>query len=293
MRRHFIINPSSGKGRGRSLIEELEHFFSSREDSLFYHLAASRNEAIELTRQALREGAEQVIAVGGDGTLNAVANGFFDAGQLISPPSNLAFVPVGTGCDYLRTWGKNKSWREAISSGIVEWVDIGALCLAGGAPLYFVNMASVGLAAEVVRRRSPGGGSYLLPVVSGLFTYPTIRVTVGVDDQLFEGDALAVLVAKGNFAGGGMRVGETVTLTDGQFEVTTIAPLGIRDLWRAIPLYRGGLEDGNKIRKFFGSKISIRSLKKQPVEADGDFVGAGDLTITIHPKALPLCVGTL
>jgi diacylglycerol kinase (ATP) len=287
----------SGSGRGTQRFESLKNFFSARDGSFSYHFAESREQAIDATRKVLREGVEQIVAVGGDGTLNAVANGFFESGKLISPMAHLAFGPEGTGCDYYRSVRGQGPWEEEVLRGIVECVDLGELAQEGPSPFYFLNMASAGLSAEVVRRRAerrsryPSALSYCLPVIQGIFTYKPTRAEIMIDDQKVDLDVIAVLVAKGKCAGRGMRVAETVTLTDGRFEVTTVAPLGFGDLRRLVPLYRGGLEDGIKIRKFFGKTIRVHADKKMPVEVDGDLAGTTDMTLTLRPKALPFCLG--
>src|SRR5580692_2763060 len=98
-----IVNPQSQGGklgkRWPELADTLGRAFPFDEARTM-----GPGDATRLAREALRAGAERVIAVGGDGTINEVVNGFFDAdGQPISPSAAFGLVPYGTGGDFRRT----------------------------------------------------------------------------------------------------------------------------------------------------------------------------------------------
>ncbi len=97
------MNARAGYGLGAGALAELKEFFARTAGAFDWSVAGSRDEAIRATRESLRQGVDQVVAVGGDGTVNAVANGFFDHGQPIRPQSSLAIGNTGTGSDYFKT----------------------------------------------------------------------------------------------------------------------------------------------------------------------------------------------
>ena len=100
----FVVNPASARGRTleiwNSLTRELTRF------GLTYtcHITSRPGEAIEVARDALRCGEETVIAVGGDGTLNEILNGYLDAsGRPLSHTARIGVLPTGTGSDFSRS----------------------------------------------------------------------------------------------------------------------------------------------------------------------------------------------
>src|SRR5437868_5254523 len=101
----LVVNPHSAGGKTerrwpelRATIQEAYGAFEER----FTHAAG---DATDMTREALRAGAELVVAVGGDGTINEVVNGFFDGETAVSPTASFGIVPAGTGGDFIKTLG--------------------------------------------------------------------------------------------------------------------------------------------------------------------------------------------
>jgi len=90
MKRVFVVNPKAGRGISPRRLQRLETFFLRRGGSFDAVLTSSRQDVVTRTRELLRRGADQIVAVGGDGTLNAVANGFFEQGRLVRPDASLA-----------------------------------------------------------------------------------------------------------------------------------------------------------------------------------------------------------
>jgi diacylglycerol kinase family enzyme len=158
-----IVNPRSGGGRtGRAwrvISETIEkelgpvraHFTGG--PATPHYLPAA-----ELTREALRAGAQLVIAVGGDGTIDEVVNGFFENGVAINPEAHLAVLNAGTGGDFRRTFDLPEDAAEGvkrIASGTTRRIDIGKLTFVAQdgqeTTRYFNNIASFGLSGETVR----------------------------------------------------------------------------------------------------------------------------------------------
>src|SRR5262249_40518204 len=95
-----ILNPKSGGGKGGEAWSRVRQFLPGDVETF---ITRGPRHAIELTRTAINIGAKTVVAVGGDGTVNEVVNGFFDDDQRISHDARLAIVPSGTGSDFIRT----------------------------------------------------------------------------------------------------------------------------------------------------------------------------------------------
>ncbi len=299
MKRRFIVNPLAGRMSAGSL-ERLETWFRRRTGRFDCVLARTRAEAMAQTRRALAGGVDQLVAVGGDGTLNAVLNGMFERGRPICPECTLAAAGLGTGGDYFRTIcrGRPCDWRRLVLSHRARLVDIGSIRYADGslAPQYFLNMASVGLIAEVVRRKNagprhlPGVLRYALPMLQAFFSCRPARTEIVVDDESIEAEYLAISICKGTWAGRGIRFGGVADLDDGRFDVTLFAPLCRAKMLAKIPrLYAGRFAGEESVRKLCAERLSIRSAPPQAVEFDGEVHGRTDIDVEVLPRAVRFC----
>jgi diacylglycerol kinase family enzyme len=269
-------------------------------------VSQSREDVILRTRQAIRNGIEQVVAVGGDGTVNAVANGFFENDELAHPGVCLAVAKAGSGSDYFRGLtgasrgeAKNDShdWREIVLNPSIRPVDVGRLEVAGRPEgVYFVNMATFGMSAEVCRRKAsmspywPKSMRYLLPTVRGLFQFSPSALRLTADGQVHERQAICVMVAKGAYSGGGMLFGSRVALDDGRFEITLFRPMPVWNMLLKTPkLYRGDLDKEPAIEKLSASRVELDASPPLLAEIDGDVIGNAAVSMTIVPRRLPVC----
>jgi diacylglycerol kinase (ATP) len=301
MRRVFLINRRAGSGISPRAIEQLEAYFRARDGAFHALLAESRDEAIRQTRQALADGAEQIVAVGGDGTANAVLNGFFRDDKLLNPAACLAVARAGSGSDYFRglSNGARRDWREIVLKPSLRRVDIGRLEPVGNAPiasLYFLNMATLGFAAEVVRRKAqmsprwPRAARYLLPTLQGLWHVRPARVRLRTDGRELERESFCLIVAKGAYSGGGMKFGSQVTLDDGQFELTLFRPMPAWQMMIKTPkLYSGDLAGVPNVEKHRATVFEIDADPPFLVECDGDVIGAAAVRLSVVPRAINVC----
>jgi diacylglycerol kinase (ATP) len=299
MKRLFVINPHAGAGMNRRAIEKLENYFRRRANSFDAIISKSRDDVIVRTRGALRQGVEQIVAVGGDGTVNAVANGFFEESELVQPSACLAVAKAGSGSDYFRglTRTTRQDWREIVLNPSIRRVDVARLQGGGQpVPLYFVNMATFGMSAEVCRRKAtmstywPKALRYLLPTVRGLFQTRPSTVRLTVDGTAYERQAICIMVAKGAYSGGGMLFGKNVTLDNGLFEVTLFRPLPVWQMLLKTPkLYSGELENEPTIEKLTAARVDIEAGPPLLVEIDGDVIGDTPVSMSVIPARLPVC----
>jgi diacylglycerol kinase (ATP) len=299
VKRVFVINPKAGSGLPRRRLEQLESYFRRRGSTFEAVISRSRHDVIERTREALRQGAEQIIAVGGDGTVNAVANGFFEGEELVRPDACLAVAKAGSGSDYFRglTRATRHDWRDIVLEPAIRTVDAARFeSPACNGPLYFLNMATFGMSAEVVRQKAqlsshwPKSLRYLLPTVRGLFTARESRVRLTLDGQVLEREAFCIMVAKGAYSGGGMRFGSHVALDDGRFEVTLFRPMPVWKMLVKTPkLYSGQLHNEPTIEKLSGSRIEIEADPPILAEVDGDVIGRAAVAMTVLPRRIPVC----
>jgi len=299
MQRKFIVN-ARASGLSAGGLERLAAWFRRRTGRFDCALARTRAEAVAQTRQALHEGADQLVAVGGDGTLNAVLNGMLSRGRPIRPECVLATAGLGTGGDYFRTMTRHRrcDWRRLVLCHRARPVDVGSICYTDRpeSPQYFLNMASVGLIAEVVRRKNagprhlPGLLRYALPMLGAFCSCRPVRMQIDTHDESFEAEYLAVSICKGVWAGRGIRFGGAVGLDDGRLDVTLFAPLPRAKMLAKIPrLYAGRFAGEPSVRKLRARRLSIRCAQPQAVEFDGEVHGWTDIEVEVLPRAVRVC----
>ena len=240
--------------------------------------------ATQLARQAALEGAELVVAVGGDGTANEVAAG------LIDTPAALAVVPAGTGNDLARELGMPRGWRRAVaalSAARRRRIDV---CYANGRP--FVQVAGAGLDGYVnaLRRRERffrGALAYTKCAVQGLLTYRAARMTFDLDGKRWEQPALSVTVANGHAYGGGIQIAPGARLDDGAFDVAVVGDLGKLDALRMFPLvYLGRHTHHPQFSLRRGTRLTVDADRPLPVHVDGTLHGTTPVEFTIRAAAL-------
>jgi diacylglycerol kinase family enzyme len=302
-RREACLHPQY-HGRRREMgpqARRRESFFRSRIDSFEAVRCGGREDAIRKTRTALTAGACQVVAVGGDGTANAVANGFFEGGATVRPEASLAVAGVGTGSDYLRALcgPRPVDWREVVLNGHRWRVDLAVVRAADdpqARPIYFLNLAGFGLSARVVARKEriprwlQRSLRYRLPTLASCPGARPWRVRVEVDGAPIEREVSSVVVGKGVYAGSGMRFGGGVELDDGLLGITVFRPMSLlRMLVRTSRLYRGDLEGDGGIERRRARRVVLRGRPPLPAEGDGELIGSGDVAVTILPRSISVC----
>ncbi|MEK6706216.1 MAG: diacylglycerol kinase family protein [Bdellovibrionota bacterium] len=306
MKRRFVFNPSAGRAVSSRKLQKLKDFFAQVTGSFDYIIPQGRAGTISETRKALHEGIDQIVAVGGDGTLNAVVNGFFENGALIRPEACLAIAPVGTGSDYFRSIKgelKKSAWPDIVLKPQVKAVDVGVLRMdCGGAagksePRYFINATSFGMSAEIVQEKErsfplwlPRSMAYLVPTLKKGLCPKSVRATLRIDGNSTDVEIMAMFVSKGRYAGGGMRFAAGASLDDGFFEVTVFGKLSVMDVLMNLgSLYSGDFSKVPGVSKYKASRVDIECVKPVAVEYDGEPEGVTPADVCLLPKALNVC----
>ena len=296
-----VVNPASCAGRTGRAWPELRRALAAAGVEVEERLTTAPREATELTRAALRGGCERVVAVGGDGTLNEVVNGFLTTdGSPVAPGAVLGLVPSGTGGDFRRTAGipAGAAAAAVLAAGATRPIDIGRLTLDGAAPRHFVNIADCGIGGEVVARvnrsskRAGGTATFLWHSLASLLSYRPRAARVEIDGAVEEGRYQNVVVANGRYFGGGMCVAPTADLGDGLFDVVLFGDLPrLRSLTGIRRIYAGSHIGRPGIRLVRGRRVRVTPLEDPPLsfEMEGEEVGPAPATLEILPGAIRLC----
>jgi YegS/Rv2252/BmrU family lipid kinase len=258
--------------------------------------------ATAIARELLREGYGLIVAAGGDGTVNEVANGFLDpvSGAPLSADPALGILPLGTGGDFRRTLGIGP--RDAIdilASGAERRIDMGKARYLGFDDAmhtrYFINVVSFGMGGEVAARShnflSPASGkaAFLLATLETCFRYGGKRVRFTTDDNIGSHSFPVTNVAIGNgrYHGGGMHVCPKALIDDGALDVTVIEYLPLHELALNLPtLYSDNLYRHRKTHHFRARRVRAESDETVRIEIDGEPLGALPLEVTVLPGAM-------
>ncbi len=305
-----VVNPHSGNGRTKREWRAIERELSKIYPHMSVAFTHMRREATQLVRNALREGHHEIVAVGGDGTINEAVNGFFDINGQISPDAVFSYVTSGTGGDFRKSFGLESGADAAIAhlkTAPVRAIDVGRLsCLTKtGEPQirYFANIASFGMSGMVVdsvnraRIAKLFGGKFAFAFHSAvdLLTYRNRVVRIMIDGEYDEIAPIStVAIANGRFFGGGMQVAPSATVDDGLFDIVILgtAPKG-QAMADMKLLYTGEHIEKPYVRVWRGRKVvavPVAETRGKPVliETDGESAGRLPATFEILPKALNL-----
>ncbi|MCL1599207.1 MAG: YegS/Rv2252/BmrU family lipid kinase [Actinomycetia bacterium] len=287
----IIINPHAGRkalSRG-----DVESAVSKRGLDATISVTASLEELRATVNEHARSGVRSYVAVGGDGTAHHIINAIMATGLTDSERFVLAIVATGSGSDFVRTFGHRPGLEPGLDRIVMPDlypIDIGHL-EAGFGSRFFLNAANTGVAAAAALRaehlpRAMGPRRYTAGFWLELPRFPVRSISLACDRHRFEGEAISVVVANGQFFGGGMNVAPRATLVDGLFDVQVFrAPK--RQAFTVMPrIIRGNHLTHTGVRRYTGGSISISDSSDWPVEADGEYLGRGPVSMTILPAAI-------
>ena len=254
-------------------------------------------------RQALRAGARTIVAVGGDGTINEVVNGFFLNDAPVAPGAVLGLIPAGSSSDLARALGIPNGVEavDLLTEGRTLAVDVGRACFSGPAHLpvrYFLNNADVGIGARVAAggarfKRLGGRAAFALSSMREVLDPRPWRGTLAVDDGEPQSvEATTVVLALGPYTAGGMNVAPGAKMEDGLFDIVTIGAMAPRELLANLPrVYAGTHLSHPAVSHARGRAARIEPEGEPLVELDGEIAGAGAVEFRVLPGAMPVMVG--
>ncbi len=301
LRAKVIVNPVAGANSTRRKWPRISQLLRRVGLSFDFQYTEGVGHAIELARAAVSDGWPLLVAVGGDGTVNEVANGILSSGG--SARTAIGIVSTGTGSDFVRSVGiprdyasacrsLSRSQRLAIDVGVVEYSQDGQRLRR-----FFVNSAGIGFDAQVaeVSRHLPKllGGTvpYVIGLLWSLAGYHNKSVVVTLGDQVETKRILSIVVANGRYFGGGMLVAPQAEVNDQLLDVLTVGDMGKLELLKAFPtIYKGTHISHPKVSMERATAIEIKSSEEFLVHADGEFLGRGPASFSLMPAALSIVV---
>lgn len=296
----FLVNPASANGSTGRRWPELARRAAAAGLEGDTRFSERPGHLAELAREAALGGVERLVVVGGDGSVNEVANGLVG----LSRQPEVAIVPRGTGWDFSRTFGVPRAVDEAVRvalEGEVRTIDLGRASYrawdGSDGSAVFANVASAGMSGAIAKRANEttkalgGKASYLWAIFAVFSGWQASEIEVAVDDERRAGRMFDVVVANGRFFGGGLEICPDAEPDDALFDVLTIGDVTRRDLVLTVPkMYRGAHLPHPKAELLRGTRVTVASDAPLPIELDGEQPGTTPVTFDVVPRAFRLRV---
>ena len=293
MSRIFVVlNPNSGKGRGRKLEPRVRAAFASQDAE--FGLTEQVGDEERLARRAIENGFDRIVAVGGDGTWSNVGHVIVESGR----PVALGLVPGGTGCDLARSIGIPQNDLTAcaaiVARGSRRAIDVGRL-----EQRHFLNVAGFGFDIAVLEHSwrvkwLRGEPLYLYCALAQMKAYPGFQLKSSLDGAPGpSGRHMMIIVANAKKFGGGFPVAPDARLDDGELDIVTFGDLGFFGRLQAMGALIKGRHNALPQIGTRRAKRTVLEFDAPPAfETDGEWRQAKSATITIDvaPRALNVLV---
>ena len=284
-RRVLVIhNPTAG-WRRRLHLSQVLHHLAELGCSVTVRRTRAPGDAESLARAAKEAECDVVVAAGGDGTINEVANG------LAGKPIPLAVIPLGTANVLAEEIGMPRSPRRVarvIAEAPPTPIHLG---IANGR--LFLLMAGVGFDAKVVAHVDPrfkrrfGRLAYVLVSLVGLFRFSRSEYHVTVDGETYR--AASAIIANGRYYGGRFSCAPLARLTDPLLHVCLFQRSGpLRAMRYGLWLLLGRLDRLPDFRVVPGRRIKVEGANGEPVQADGDIIAQSPLKVVPASQAISM-----
>lgn len=301
----IIVNPKSADGNTGKKWIAIASDFATHFGAFNVAFTEYKGHAIELAKKAAIEGHKLIIACGGDGTINEVANGILQSGV----DAELGIIPRGTGGDFRRTLEiptRTADAARALKNGRTETIDIGRVTFIGSddkeESRYFIGVSSFGLAGDVIERAKkedenflekalPTKAVYAIAAFQSKLAVPNKNVFVQIDDK--EELCLTVAnlcVANARYFGGGMFIAPDAKLNDGKFDVVSVGDLSTTQvLLNSYKLFLGSHLSIEQVNHTLAKRVTAKPVNNCDViklEIDGELPGKLPASFEIVSKAL-------
>lgn len=286
----LIANPGAGKASESA--ENLKLVIGYLEKSglkVEVAFAKPKEEATPIAKKAVQDGYKIVIAMGGDGTIEAVMRG------MVGGKARLGIIPAGTENNIAKSLGIPKDLEAAcvlIASDQTLKLDLGQVTTRKGKKFIFFEMATVGLSAAVYPDANKAASGKLSGIKATAMTlirqeaHPNVFLTLDNESKI-EVETMLVMVSNTPVFGKNFQVAPEASMQDGLLDISVYPDFGKLELLRYYAAVMDGGYSGNgKVQHYQARKIKVKASPKLNVMADGVALGKGTVTIKVRPGAL-------
>ncbi len=301
MKTTLIINPKANHGQAAQLADTITSLVGSYVKPEVI-MTEGPGHAVELARNAVDQGVELLVSVGGDGTAHEIVNGIVVGG---STDTTLGIVPIGSGNDLAFGMGISNDLNEAVSiifKGRKRRIDLAKIEDNRGRLRVVTNGIGIGFDATITIQsrtitRIHGFPMYLLAVLRTIALYfQAPKMSVRFDDESVEQNILLLAIGLGRRVGGGFFLTPDADHEDDMLDSCTVDPVSRYTMLALLPRVMRGTHTTSKYVKMRRSHlIDIKSEAPLPIHVDGEIFAFPDddvrqLTVTSLAKALPIMV---
>ena len=282
----IIINPKSGKRAFRRQRIYLWKLLRQRREPFVYRVTKYAEHAIELGRELVERGCDEILVLGGDGTLSEVINGIMRADIPEEQRAKISFgiMPRGTGNDWGRFWRLTKDFKKSLDrffSGEKQPLDVGCITYWRNGIVhhrYFINSVGFGVdsltcqwATTLKYYIGSHHVNYFFALLAAVCVHKSQKIELIVDGKTIVNDMLFTMnIGNGPFSGGGIKQNPDADPRDGVFHSIFVQTPTFRQVLKAIPrLFDGRLTDLDFVHSFVGKEVEVNTRKHLMFEADG------------------------
>jgi len=273
-----IINPVSGTTSKKHIPILLDHYIPSDSFEKQFFFTEYQGHAFELASQAVKEKADYVIAVGGDGTVNEVARALIDSNTI------LGIVPMGSGNGLARDLAIPMDSRKALEVILERNIKTIDYCKANNR--IFFCTCGVGFDASVserfAKRKHRGPLSYMRSVLTEYLRFKPDTYEIVFENEVLSKKAFLVTCANASQYGNNAYIAPQADMNDGMMDVAILSPFSPLDVGHlVIQMFTKQITKNRKLQYYRSKKLSLRRAKPGIVHIDGEPVYM-DKTISLE-----------
>ena len=286
MDRVFILNPQAGFRKIEEQTRLIRKYFG---EEAIIRLTEKARHAEAIAKEYINA---VIYAVGGDGTANEVMCG------TVGTENALCVVPAGSGNDFVRTAYKDLPDKKRTVEGVLDASRTMVSRYIDGAEIndtYFMNIASVGFDAEVVRNAEKFARipflrkiSYILSLIYTIFRYHGTELEIEVDGKTYKQKALLCCVANGEYYGGGIHIAPEAVCDDGLLETYLIDAVSTLRFLSVLPKLTKGKHTTTKYVHRFSARHVVLKGHDLTLNIDGELSPVEQATINVLPGKLKI-----
>lgn len=288
---HFIINPISGSGKHNLSASYLMTQFPKELYKIEIDYTKQKKHAIELTKAAVSQNPDYIVACGGDGTINEVAS------CIVGTNIKLGIIPVGSGNGLASNLNIPQDFEKAIAiikKGITTSMDVGKIN-----EYYFFSNMGIGIDALIIKKYEHSGNrtlsSYVKAALSSSFEFKAQKAIVSYNDQIIQVNPFMLFISNSNEMGYNMSLTPKASLSDGFLDMVIIPELTFFEkLILGFNVLRNSIEKFKKAKHSLVSEVHIEMPQKIFIDAqiDGEQqnLNTNMIIVSILPKSLQVLV---